>query len=215
MINPSAHRAKRSFHRLGAVMLTTVYMLIVMSPLASLAMHSKTVAHAVTGECVGDCSICGCSPEAVASRTCCCAKKKQQQANMSGIASDTCYAPKTAAVEQNRKCYSKPAPTPPEPAAETDCCAKKTAKQRDDHQRGAQLTHDSSRTETVYKCGCPCGKGKLIALAGYGSNDLLPLAAGERIEPPPVKTLFADLSHRPESRHSEPPDPPPRIPLIS
>ena len=78
MITPSTHRARRSSRRLRAVILTTVYVLIVMSPLASLAMHSKVVTHAVTGECSGDCDICGCSPEKRANHTCCCAMKKQQ-----------------------------------------------------------------------------------------------------------------------------------------
>lgn len=59
-------------------MLTAIYLLITISPLAPIAMRSKSVAHAVTGECSGDCDICGCSPERRASRTCCCWQKKLQ-----------------------------------------------------------------------------------------------------------------------------------------
>lgn len=146
-------------------MLTTVYMLIVMSPLASLAMHSKTVVLVVAKECSGDCDICGCSQESRANHTC--------------------------------------------------CCAKKTAKQHDDHETGLQQKPNSNRTETVYKCGCPCDKGKLLAMTGFGSNELLPITASEMIEPLPVETLFTDLTHRLASRYGDPPDPPPRLSLIS
>ncbi|OGR24915.1 MAG: hypothetical protein A2X79_07430 [Desulfuromonadaceae bacterium GWB2_53_15] len=61
-----------------ALLLTVIYSLIILTPLAPLALRSATIAHAVTGECAGDCAICGCSPEHSANRTCCCWKKKQQ-----------------------------------------------------------------------------------------------------------------------------------------
>jgi hypothetical protein len=61
-----------------ALLLTVIYTLIIVIPLAPLAMRSATIAHAVTGECVGDCAICGCAPEQSANRTCCCWKKRQQ-----------------------------------------------------------------------------------------------------------------------------------------
>lgn len=59
-----------------ALVLIAVYLTIVMSPLAPLALHSPAVAHALTGECAEDCRICGCSPERSAARTCCCWQKK-------------------------------------------------------------------------------------------------------------------------------------------
>jgi len=149
-------------------------MLIVMSPLASLAMYSKTALHLVTGECSGDCDICGCSPESRANHTCCCAKKNQKR------------------------------------AAKPDCCAKKTDKQNA-VEPGVQQKPDSNRSETVFKCGCPCGTGKVLSLTGFGSNELLPVAAGVRIEPQAAETLFTSLSHRLASRHGDPPDPPPRL----
>ncbi len=55
-----------------ASLLLVVYLLITMSPLAPLLSTSPRLAHAMTGECVGDCDICGCSPERRASHTCCC-----------------------------------------------------------------------------------------------------------------------------------------------
>ncbi len=69
----------KSFPRfIVALSLTVIYVVITMSPLAPLAMRSPAVAHAVTGECAGDCDICGCSPEMRANHTCCCWKKKLQ-----------------------------------------------------------------------------------------------------------------------------------------
>ena len=62
-----------------ALILTVIYLLITMSPLAPLALKSPTVAHAVTGECSGDCDICGCSAERRANHTCCCWQKKLKQ----------------------------------------------------------------------------------------------------------------------------------------
>jgi len=82
MPNPSAHRTRRSYHRVIAVILMTMYMIIVTRPLAPFAMHAEVAAHAVSGECSGDCDICGCSPESRANQTCCCAKKRQQQAHV-------------------------------------------------------------------------------------------------------------------------------------
>jgi len=63
-----------------AIVLFVVYVMIVASPLAPLALRSPVIAHALTGECVSDCSICGCSPERRANHTCCCSQKKKLQA---------------------------------------------------------------------------------------------------------------------------------------
>jgi hypothetical protein len=62
-----------------ALLLAIVYSLIIMSPLAPLALKSPRLAHAVTGECSGNCEICGCSPERRANHTCCCFLKKKHQ----------------------------------------------------------------------------------------------------------------------------------------
>ena len=61
-----------------ARILTAIYLVIAAGPLAPFAMNSKSFAHAITGECAGDCNICGCSPENRANHTCCCWKKKLQ-----------------------------------------------------------------------------------------------------------------------------------------
>ena len=59
-----------------ALVLVVMYSLIVMGPLAPLALRSAAIAHMLTGECAEDCSICGCSPERRANNTCCCCRKK-------------------------------------------------------------------------------------------------------------------------------------------
>jgi hypothetical protein len=82
MLMPATHTMKRPMRGIIAAALTAIYLVISLSPLASLAMHSKAVAHAVTGECSGDCDICGCSPESRASNSCCCSRKRQQQAHI-------------------------------------------------------------------------------------------------------------------------------------
>lgn len=62
-----------------ALVLTIIYVVITMSPLTPLAFRSKVIAHAITGECSGDCNICGCSTERRANHTCCCWQKKLKQ----------------------------------------------------------------------------------------------------------------------------------------
>ncbi len=61
-----------------AMLLTGIYCLILLTPLAPLSLKSPRLAHAITGECSGDCNICGCSLERSATRTCCCWQKKLQ-----------------------------------------------------------------------------------------------------------------------------------------
>jgi len=75
----TGHRQKNLSRRLMASGLAVMYLLVVLSPLMSLPFHSLSSAHAATGECSGDCSICGCSLENRANKTCCCAQKLKQQ----------------------------------------------------------------------------------------------------------------------------------------
>ena len=109
--------------------------------------------------------------------------------------------PKVAAVEPKKACCFKSATV-------------KSAEQRDDNEAVIQK-NDSTKTETVYKCCCPCGKGKLLSLSGVGSNELIPITSNKWITLQPVETLYVGLSLSMASRHSEPPDPPPRLTPIS
>ena len=81
MLNLSEHITKRPMRRIIATALSVFYLILLSGPIASIAMHSKTVLHAITGECSADCSICGCSPESRALNTCCCSKKRKQEAH--------------------------------------------------------------------------------------------------------------------------------------
>ncbi|MDD2851808.1 MAG: hypothetical protein PHY09_07900 [Desulfuromonadaceae bacterium] len=80
MIKQFLHIPEYSKRHVAGAVLTAIFMIIVLSPLAPLAMHSKSVIPARAGECSGDCNICGCSPESRSAGTCCCSKKRAQQA---------------------------------------------------------------------------------------------------------------------------------------
>ena len=80
----------RSSRYVVALVLTLIYLLITMSPLAPLALKSPRVAHAVTGECSGDCDICGCALDRRASQTCCCWQKKLKKEHDHKQPSDCC-----------------------------------------------------------------------------------------------------------------------------
>jgi hypothetical protein len=169
MKNAPAHK-KRSFRKLTAIVMMAVYLLIVLSPLAPFAMYSKTVAHAVTGECSGDCSICGCSVESRANHSCCCAKKKLQDKLSAGVqkpaaAKRSCCAESKPAAPKKECCAaSKPV------ALKKDCCAKSGQHSHDENGQALSQKPQPSKNETVYKCGCPCGKNLLFALAPVHLN---------------------------------------------
>jgi hypothetical protein len=91
----------RKTHRyITAIVLCVLYGLIVFSPLAPLALRSTVIVHALTGECAGECGLCGCAPERSASHTCCCWQKKLQQEHDDQDEPDCCKTNKTS---QNKK----------------------------------------------------------------------------------------------------------------
>jgi hypothetical protein len=151
-----------------AMLLTVIYILIIMSPLTPIAMRSAVVVHAITGECVGNCAICGCSPEQSSNHTCCCWKKMKQ------------YHHKHA----------------DDPSA--DCCKNK-----------------QSSSNPILRCGCPCGDNKLLALWEIDDFDLLPYRFSETTlalhEDDPS---FLD-PHRFKDRPGDPPEPPPKLTILS
>jgi hypothetical protein len=61
-----------------ALLLTAIYAVIILSPLAPLAVRSAETAQAVSGGCAEECAVCGCPPEQSASKSCCCWIKKLQ-----------------------------------------------------------------------------------------------------------------------------------------
>jgi hypothetical protein len=76
-------------------LMIALYAVVVMSPLAPVAMRSAHLAHALTGKCSGDCNICGCSLERRAAHTCCCWQKKlREQAHQPNHCKKMSHAPK-------------------------------------------------------------------------------------------------------------------------
>jgi hypothetical protein len=77
-----------------------------MSPLAPITAHNPYVVHAMTGECVNNCDICGCSAERRANHTCCCQQKQKQKADHEAGLSDCCKKKdsRTAVIRCNCPC---------------------------------------------------------------------------------------------------------------
>lgn len=100
----------KSFRRIIACLLTVIFVMIIMGPLAPLAMRSPAMATVASGECSGDCATCGCSLERSATRTCCCWQKKarlqeeeqEQVQNMSSC----CKPQKTLHKKSQKKVVS-------------------------------------------------------------------------------------------------------------
>ncbi|MGC2062053.1 MAG: hypothetical protein WA610_03680 [Thermodesulfovibrionales bacterium] len=188
----------------------TIYLMIMLSPLA---MHSKVFAHAMTGECSGDCNICGCSLESRVNRTCCCAVKKQKQSGFAKLTTGGCCTP-NAAAHATAKSGCCAAPQQKEPVVvKNDCCAKKRQTHCDANALESQQEAVRSQNETVYKCGESCGKGKMLIIAGAGISELLPYIYSIRILRPHENIQYFHLSQRLASRHTEPSDQPPNLPL--
>ena len=95
-----------------ALVLVILYVLIVISPLAPLALRSPVIAHALTSECAGECGLCGCAPERSASHTCCCWQKKLQQEHGNHYddqeKSDCCKGDKAAPKSKTADISSRP-----------------------------------------------------------------------------------------------------------
>lgn len=192
-------------HRyITSLLLTALYLLIVTSPLAPLAMQSKLVAHAVTGECSGDCRIDGCSLERSAAHTCCCWQKKRHEALESQDLSQSdvrnTLQPRSAEVPQKR----------------SSCCV---ANVQDAHEKGVASKSVSSaspqkkRTTTV--SSSPCGSGKMFALSSGDITQYLPyFFTGESPSPEQNHLTFIPPD-RLTSRYGDPPDPPPIISYVS
>ena len=96
---------KRSFRRIIASVLTVIFIMILLSPLAPLAMWSPSVLAAkVTGECTGDCRTCGCSLERSSTRTCCCWQKKYMlQEEEKSQNSPICCKPQKSMQKKDQK----------------------------------------------------------------------------------------------------------------
>ncbi len=156
-----------SFPRfITALFLITIYVVITMSPLAPLAMRSPVIAHAVTGECVGDCDICGCPPEARANHTCCCWRKKLQNDH--------------------------------ERESTRSCCKKK---------------QDTGKP--VLRCGCPCSGKKQSVFWSESKYEHLPYRFSEDMLVIHDDALSSIHQDHLITRYVDPPDPPPKLAILS
>lgn len=212
----STHTVNHSYRRQWAAMLTLVYMLITLSPLAPFAMHSKYVAHAVTGECSGDCHVDGCSLESRANHTCCCAQKEMKLAGVALLSTSACCVPKVVVpVVAKGGCCATPQPVTTKNdwiVVEDNYCEISERHQHDVVPQSVPDEGISPKKEAVYyKCGHPCGNGKLLAVASVASSELLPYFYSENIGISHEITQYSSHLHHMTSRHVEPPDPPPKL----
>ncbi len=81
MSTASAHTIRRPFRHVTSAVMTVLYLLVLLSPLAPSAAHSLGAAGALARQCSGDCNSDGCSAASRINGTCCCSKKKQQLAH--------------------------------------------------------------------------------------------------------------------------------------
>lgn len=210
--NYNLHTLKRAKRSTIAGILAVIYLIISLSPLASLAIYSKSMAHALTNECSGDCNICGCSAESRANRTCCCARKKQQQENVISPRAIQCSTPQPATAHTDAKRGCCPPSQPEKPVvAKKSCCPKISQQLLDEGNQEPGMDAETTKPETVYKCGCPCDKGKTVVLAGSGTSEVLPYIYSERIILSYEDTRYFHPPQQLSTRHTEPPDPPPKI----
>jgi len=156
---------KKPSRYIVTLLLTVIYILINLSSLAPPALKSPGFAHALTGECSGNCDICGCSPERRANHTCCCFMKKKHR-------HDDCNVP--------------------------DCCKNK---KRDE--------------TTILTCSCPCGSNKLPGLIGSEKSEQIPYRFTGGVIALAEDMLVFSHRNRLTDRHGEPPDPPPKLLILS
>jgi hypothetical protein len=185
---------KKLGRSITSLLLTAIYLLIVFTPLAPFAMQSKFIAHAVTGECSGDCRIDGCSPERSASHTCCCWQKKRaegfdahQQVN-SGC------------------CCAQKADTPRKTSG---CCGTSPRQVHDESVTASAAGDGASRKQRTIVSNAPCGTGKLFTLSSGEQSWHLPFQFSKEITSPEQSSLSFIPPDSLLSRHGDPPDPPP------
>lgn len=201
-----------SSHRtIISLCMAMLYLLIVLTPLAPMVMHSPRLAHAITGDCTGDCSICGCAPERSASHTCCCWQNRRAAAQRQLAA--TGHSTEAAPERQPQKlpsCCQKKQPLPEAHLAENT-----PNHHCDDHDRTPVATlqpgqHPQEDVITAIS-SCPCDSAKQLFTGEYDSGHHLPVCYPAGI---PVVTATTTTAMPPGiliSRSAPPPVPPPKI----
>jgi hypothetical protein len=176
---------RRARHPFILLLLFAVYSLIALSPLAPLALKSPRLAHAITGECSGDCEICGCAPERRASRTCCCWKKKLREKRMAA-----------------RRTAGSPGPG-------HGCCHKRMRYGPD-----AEAGERDAGSSVELRC-TPCGGSGKAASAASGEQHHIPCRFVADISLPSCSQFAVHRVHFPKLPPHKPPVPPPEILLTA
>lgn len=184
---------KAYWRHITSLLLTMIYLLFVLGPLAPLAMKSKVVAHALTGECSGDCSIDGCSHERSAAHTCCCWQKKRRELITQQTNQDE-YAVKTAAS----------------PAKIAGCCAAASQHTHEAAEPASEPDRASKKKRTAIGT-TPCGSGKLFTLSNGEDGCHLPFSFCNETPSPELTAHSCTTPGSLISRLGDPPDPPPII----
>lgn len=175
-------------------------MVIVFSPLAPLAMHSKHVAHTVTGECSGDCEVDGCSLERSAAHTCCCWQKKKHtgvDTHLHTGHDNGNMPPVTATVAPKKR---------------AGCCDASSQEISEKHDVATSASpHKPDNTKLITIGSTPCGSGKLFALLTVEASQHLPFFFSGGIPPAPEQSSLTFFPQdRLTSRYVDPPEPPPQ-----
>jgi hypothetical protein len=184
--------------------MVAIYLLVILAPLAPAALHSSFVAHAMTGKCTGDCSICGCSPERSAARACCCWQKKLAEAKLQHRGNEHQSCPTTARISETKAAGS--------------CCSKSA--DHDDPASEAAVTAQTvspsdTNTEQIGISTCPCGSGKNLTLFGSENTQHVPFRFLNGVLTLQSTPLVPLQPERLASRYGEPPDPPPEVFIFS
>jgi hypothetical protein len=163
--------------------MTAVYLLVIFAPLAPAALHAKIVLYAVTGECSGDCHVCGCAAERSAARTCCCWQKKLLQQ-------------RTALTRESRNC----------------CQQQGLRHDHAEHDEESAATASSGAgSQLTAIAPCPCSSDKHAALQGLEDVQHYPFIYAASIPAAHSLPLIPLSPDRLTSRDREPPVPPPRV----
>ena len=191
----------KRFHQQSiSFIMTAVYLLITLSPLASISSRSQPFFQALAKECSGDCRLCGCSAERSASHACCCWQKKLAEAKKLGRSAT------------NKSCPPATAPSAVKTAG--DCCSKPSP--HTDHADAASLSAQAtaatdSDTPTVSISTCPCGSGMDLTFSGGERSQHIPFRYLSGLPLQPVAPFAFLQPEQLASRYGEPPDPPPKL----
>jgi len=187
-----------------ATVLLLFYTLIAMGPVAPAILQSSLVAHAITGQCSGDCAIDGCGVESRARHTCCCWQRHSLAvAPEALVATDCCVTATTRQLPEQPSCC--PGATQPEPPSCCEPAAPLKAKPDD----------QSSRPVTVVRCGCPCSGDTLLSLSCLGKIDLVPSRFFGLIVTEQDAVHVAKIPAQLYSHIASPPTPPPECRAVA